>query len=168
MGSGDLPDAKTIADLPKDTTILVFDGGVFPDYLVGKGIVQQSQIEGGYDGTPARFVASDGKIAQQGFASAEPYIYENEVPEWGKPVAFQLIHDTGLEIYSQTMSTRPENVTKFADCFKKLIPIMQQADVDFAKDPAATNTLIVDLVKQYDTGWVYSARRRSTSRSSSR
>ena len=85
----------------------MFDGGVFPDYLVGKGIVQQSQIEGGYDGTPARFVAEDGKIAQQGFASAEPYIYENEVPEWGKPVAFQLIHDTGLEIYSQTMSTRP-------------------------------------------------------------
>ena len=77
-------------------------------------------------------------------------------PEWGKPVAFQLIHDTGLEIYSQTMSTRPENVTKFADCFKKLIPIMQQADVDYAADPAATNALIVDLVKQYDTGWVYS------------
>ncbi len=150
------PDAKTIADLPDSTTILVFDGGVFPDYLVGKGIVQQSQIEGGYDGTPARFVAEDGKIAEQGFASAEPYIYENEVPEWGKPVAFQLIHDTGLEIYSQTMSTRPENVTKFADCFKKLIPIIQQADVDYAKDPAATNALIVDLVKQYDTGWVYS------------
>jgi hypothetical protein len=150
------PDAKTIADLPDTTTILVFDGGVFPDYLVGKGIVQQSQIEGGYDGAPARFVAEGGKIAQQGFASAEPYIYENEVPEWGKPVAFQLIHDTGLEIYSQTMSTRPENVTKFADCFKKLIPIMQQADVDYAADPAATNALIIDLVKQYDTGWVYS------------
>ncbi len=138
------PDAKTIADLPKDTTLLVFDGGVFPDYLVGKGIVQQSQIEGGYDGTPARFVAADGKLAQQGFASAEPYIYEHEVPEWGKPVAFQLIHDTGLEIYSQTIGTKPENITKFADCFKKLIPIMQQADVDYAKDPAATNTLIVE------------------------
>ena len=150
------PDAKTIADLPKDTTLLVFDGGVFPDYLVGKGIVQQSQIEGGYDGTPARFVAADGKLAQQGFASAEPYIYEHEVPEWGKPVAFQLIHDTGLEIYSQTIGTKPENITKFADCFKKLIPIMQQADVDYSKDPAATNTLIVSLVKQYDTGWVYS------------
>ena len=129
------PDAKTIADLPKDTTLLVFDGGVFPDYLVGKGIVQQSQIEGGYDGTPARFVAADGKLAQQGFASAEPYIYENEVPEWGKPVAFQLIHDTGLEIYSQTIGTKPENVTKFADCFKKLIPIMQQADVDYVEGP---------------------------------
>jgi hypothetical protein len=33
---------------------------------------------------------------------------------------------------------------------------MQQADVDYSKDPAATNTLIVSLVKQYDTGWVYS------------
>ncbi len=34
---------------------------------------------------------------------------------------------------------------------------MQQADVDYAADPAATNALIVDLVTQYDTGWVYSA-----------
>lgn len=150
------PDAETIGELPDDTTILVFDGGVFPDYLVGKGIVQQSQIEGGYDGTPARFVTENGAIAQQGFASAEPYIYENEVPDWGKPVAFELIHDTGLEIYSQTMSTRPENVTEFADCFALLIPVMQQGMVDYAADPAETNALIVDLVTQYDTGWVYS------------
>ena len=33
---------------------------------------------------------------------------------------------------------------------------MQQADVDYANDPTATNALIVDLVTQYDTGWVYS------------
>ncbi len=119
------PDAKTIADLPDTTTILVFDGGVFPDYLVGKGIVQQSQIEGGYDGAPARFVAEGGKIAQQGFASAEPYIYENEVPEWGKPVAFQLIHDTGLEIYSQTMSTRARERHEVRG-------LLQEADPDHA------------------------------------
>ncbi len=154
------PDVETIGDLPDDTSILVFDGGVFSDYLVGKGIVQQSQIEGGYDGTPARFVTENGAIAQQGFASAEPYIYENEIPEWGKPVAFELIHDTGLEIYSQTMSTRPENVTEFADCFALLVPVMQQAMVDYAADPAETNALIVDFVTQYDTGWVYSAGRR--------
>ena len=128
VGPGDLPGRedhrrpRRLHDDPGTST-----AACIPDYLVGKGILQQSQIDGGYDGTPARFVADDGKVAQQGFASAEPYIYENEVPEWGKPVAYQLIHDTGLEIYSQTMATRPENVTKFADCFKKLVPIMQQA-----------------------------------------
>ena len=61
----------------------------------GKGIVQQSQVDGSLRRHPGRSSPPDGKVAQQGFASAEPYIYENEVPEWGKPVAFQLIHDAG-------------------------------------------------------------------------
>ena len=150
------PDAKTIGDLPDSTTILVFDGGVFPDYLVGKGIVQQSQIEGGYDGTPARFVAEDGKIAPAGLRFGRAvHLRERgagvgqarRLPAHPRHRPRDLLAD---DVHP------PENVTKFADCFKKLIPIMQQADVDYATDPTATNTLIVDLVTQYDTGWVYS------------
>ena len=71
------------------------------DYLVPTGVLKKEQIDGSYDGTPANFVSSGGKVAQQGFASAEPYIYQNEIPQWGKPVKFQLIHDTGYPIYSQ-------------------------------------------------------------------
>ena len=37
------------------------------------------QVDGSYDGTPAAFVAAGGADAQQGFGSAEPYIYEHEV-----------------------------------------------------------------------------------------
>src|SRR3954449_10434890 len=33
---------------------------------------------------------------------------------------------------------------------------MQQADLDYLADPATANDLILDLVDQYDTGWVYS------------
>jgi hypothetical protein len=40
---------------------------------------------------------------QQGFASADPYIYENEVPSSNKPITYQLIHDTGYP-YDQAPS----------------------------------------------------------------
>ncbi|MBN9606174.1 MAG: hypothetical protein J0G30_06145 [Actinomycetales bacterium] len=153
------PDVKTIADLgSKDVTIRVFPGGVYIDYFVGAGVLSADEIDSTYDGTPAVFVSEGGKIAQQGFASAEPYIYENEVPEWGKPVAYQLINDAGFPKYAAMVSVRPDDVTKYADCLKLLVPVMQQAEVDYydgtLKD--ATNALILELVDQYDTGWVYS------------
>jgi hypothetical protein len=95
-------------------------------------------------------------VAQQGFASAEPYIYQNEVKEWGKPVKFQLIHDTGYPIYSQAISVRAGDLQTLSPCLKKLVPIMQQAQVDFMNDPASTNKLILDLVTKYNNGWTYS------------
>jgi hypothetical protein len=36
-----------------------------------------------------------GKDAQQGFATAEPYIHQNEVSAWGKEVEYQLVNDAG-------------------------------------------------------------------------
>ncbi len=153
------PDVKTIADLGKaGTTIRVFPGGVYIDYFVGAGVLSADQIDSTYDGSPAVFVSEGGKIAQQGFASAEPYIYKNEVPEWGKDVSYQLINDAGFPKYAAMVSVRPDDVTKYADCLTALVPVMQQAEIDYydgtTKD--ATNKLILALVDAYDTGWVYS------------
>lgn len=152
------PNVTTIADLGKtDTKVLYFGGAAYmEDYLVPTGVLKQSQVDGSYDGAPANFVASGGKVAQQGFASAEPYFYENEVPEWGKPVKFQLIHDTGYPIYSQAVSVRSDELTTLSPCLKKLVPIMQQATVAYVKSPAKANALILELVPKFDTGWQYS------------
>ena len=35
------------------------------------------------------------------------------------------------------------------------MPVVQQSAVDFITDPTATNALIVDVVKQFDTFWTY-------------
>jgi hypothetical protein len=152
------PNINTIADLGKtDTKVLYFGGAAYmEDYLVPTGVLKAGQVDGSYDGTPANFVASGGKVAQQGFASAEPYIYQNEIKQWGKPVKFQLIHDTGYPIYSQAVSVRAGDLEKLSPCLKKLVPIMQQATVDYVNNPAKTNKLIVDLVQKYNNGWVYS------------
>ena len=101
-------------------------------------------------------MAADGKVAQAGFATSEPYIYENEVRQWNKPVKYALVSEAGYPFYPQALSIRAADKQKLAPCLEKLVPIVQRAQVDLA-NPAKTNELILDLVKQYSTGWVYSA-----------
>ncbi len=151
------PDVEDIAGLGKaGATIRVFPGGTYIDWFVGTGVLSAEQIDSTYDGQPAVFVSEGGKVAQQGFASAEPYIYKNEVPEWGKDVKYQLINDAGYPKYAAVMSLRPDDVETYSECLTALVPVLQQATVDFYADPAAAETLILELVDAYDTGWVYS------------
>ena len=154
----DVTDIKSLGTALKDSggVIRYFNGAAYMSYLIGSGILDKSVTDGSYDGTPANFVAAAGKDAQQGFATAEPYIYQNEVPAWGKPVKLETIHDTGFPLYPEAMSVRSGDLEKLTPCLKKLVPVMQQADVDYITDPATTNALILDLVKQYNNGWVYS------------
>lgn len=152
------PDIEGIADLGEaGVRTLYFEGAAYMDYLLGEGILTADQIDGSYSGTPEVFVASGGEVAQQGFASAEPYIYENEVEQWAKPVAFELIHDTGFPIYAAPLAVRAGDLEDLSPCLELFVPIVQQAQVDYVGDPAATNELILALVEAYDTGWVYSS-----------
>jgi hypothetical protein len=136
--------------------IRYFKGAAYMAYLEGAGIVSPKVLDASYDGSPAKFVGSNGKDAQQGFATAEPYIYQNEVGAWKKPIKFQTIYDTGYPIYPEAMSIRTGDESKLAPCLKKLVPVLQQADVDYIKDPSTANKLIVDLVTKYNNQWVYS------------
>jgi hypothetical protein len=152
------PDVHTIADLKDtDATVRYFAGATWMEYLTGSGQLREDQVDGSYDGTPANFVAAQGKDAQQGFATDEPYVYQNELPSWGKPVDYQLIADTGYPLYAVALSVRTADVTGQADCLKKLVPVVQQATVDYFADPAAANALVVEAVEKFNTGWVYDA-----------
>ena len=152
------PDVETIADLgTTDARVLFFEGAAYMSYLTGAGILQESQVDGSYDGSPANFVASGGADAQQGFASAEPYIYENEVDAWNKPVAYQLLHDAGYPLYASALSVRESELETLSGCLTELVPVVQQAQVDYVGEPGPVNDLVLDLVDEYDTGWVYSA-----------
>ena len=92
---------------------------------------------------------------QQGFATAEPFIYENEIAQWKKPIAFEVFANYGYSIYPEPLAVRADKVAALTPCLKKLVPIMQRAQIDFLKNPAPTNDLIVKLVDQYQTGWTY-------------
>ena len=77
------PNINTIADIGQtpDMKVLYYEGeSTFVDYLISSGILRAGQLEGGYDGSPAQFVAANGAIAVQGFATNEPYVYESSAP----------------------------------------------------------------------------------------
>jgi hypothetical protein len=150
------PNVKKIGDLKATgAKVRYFDGAAYMEFLVESGLLDKSQLDGSYDGTSALFVALQGKVAQQGFASAEPYIYKNEVRDWGKDVAFQLVHDAGWQPYSGPLAIRKGDLEELRPCLEKFVPIAQQAQVDFINDPDDTNQLILELVEKFDTGWVY-------------
>jgi hypothetical protein len=150
------PDWNIIADIGQtDTKVLYFGGDTYMEYLIGSGILKKSQLDGSYDGSPSRFVAEQGEIAQSGYATAEPYIFEKDVKEWGKPVKFQLVYDTGYPNYGSTLTLRTRDREKLAPCLKKLVPILQQAQVDLIANPGKTIPLVVQLAEDYKTGVPY-------------
>jgi hypothetical protein len=152
------PQFNIIADIGQsDAKVLYFEGDTYMEYLIGSGILRRSQVDGSYDGAPAKFVAAKGKITQAGFATSEPYLYEHEVNGWKpKPVKYALINDTGYPFYPQELSIRTADKAALAPCLKKLVPIVQRAQIDFLKSPEKTNQFIIDIVKRYNTDWTYS------------
>ena len=156
MWDPELADVDSIADLGRENvTVNVFGGGVFPQVFVAQGIWNEDQVDPSYDGSPARFVSEGGGIAQQGFASSEVYTYEHIYEEWGRPVEFQLLHDAGFQIYSQTLGVRPRDLESLRPCLERVVPIIQQAVISFDASPDRGNAVIVDAVEQYASFWVY-------------
>jgi hypothetical protein len=150
------PTVETIADLKAEgVTIRYFETGAYMQFLLSDGQVEESQLDGSYDGGPSVFIAEGGNIAQQGFASAEPYNYENVFTDWGKPVKFELIHDAGWETYAAPLAVLDSKKDELADCMAAFAPIVQQSTVDYVNDPATTNTLIVKAVNEFNDFWTY-------------
>jgi hypothetical protein len=143
------PNVKTLADIgqtAKDGQIRVFQGGAYIDYVVGKGIWKESQLDTSYDGSPSLFV-SKGDLFQQGYATAEIYSYENLIDGWKKPVATALTYDAGFTIYQSALSVKPESITKYASCLKAFVPLAQKALVEYMADPKPVN----DMLAAYGT-----------------
>ncbi len=150
------PDATSIADLSNEgVTMNVFAGNAWMDVFVNEGTVEASLVDPSYDGSPARFIAENGAIAQQGFASAEPFTYENVFEDWGKPVDYELIHDAGFEAYTQPLGIRSADLETLSPCLELFVPIVQQATIDAIESPDRSNAIIIDAVTQFDDFWVY-------------
>jgi hypothetical protein len=161
------PEVEEIADLgpagadagtiDSPVTIRYFGGAAYMDFLTGTGILSEGQVDGSYTGDPSLFIADEGEAAQQGFGSAEPYLYENEYENWGKPVEYRYINDLGWRNYAQSIATKPENIETYRDCFELLVPVIQQGAVDYLNDPARSNAIVLDAVDQFgeDFGWTY-------------
>jgi hypothetical protein len=149
------PGAQTLRDVAASGVPVLTSDPIITALLEKQGVISAAQVDTSYEGTPARFV-SDPRILQQGYVTAEPYLYEREITEWGRPVADQKLADYGYSVYPSALSVRADRLEQLRPCLEKLVPIMQRAQLDYLADPAPTNALIVELVEAYQTGWSYS------------
>jgi len=150
------PEFHTISDIGQtNTKVLYYKSATYMDYLLGSGILRRGQVDGSFDGSPAAYVASGGTIAQQGFATNEPYLFTHLLPGWHRPVAFQLIHDTGYPIYPEAVVVRRDKQAQLAPCLKRLVPMLQRAQVDYLTHPGPVNRLVVELNNRYKVGFPY-------------
>ena len=149
-------DFENFADIgDSGATVLYFGGATYMDYLIADGRISADQVDGSYDGSPVRFISEDA-LVQQGFATNEPYRYENEIDGWLKPVDFMLTHDAGFEIYQSAVSVRSGDIERYRDCLELIVPIMQEDLVNYFNDPQPINDKLDDIVKELDSFWTSS------------
>jgi hypothetical protein len=149
-------DFKSVADIGKSgKTVLAFDGSTYLDVFLAKGLITKAQLDTSYKGDPSRFVAANGQVVQQGFATNEPYQYEHELSQWDKPVKFLLVNDE-YPVYQSALSVRSDKLASDSACLSKLIPLFQQANLDYVANPTSTNNLLLDYVTQLKAGFTLS------------
>lgn len=138
---------KNVSDIRDSRQkVNVFDGAPFVDYLVGNGALDSSQIDGSFDGSLTRFISENGRLISQGFVTSEVYKLQHEIKQWsGKPVNYLLVGDE-YQSYNSQVSVRTDALESNSACLQKLVPLLQQATVDYAKSPDETNNTLVDVV----------------------
>ena len=147
------PDAKTIADIGKEvSTIYVFGDQSFMRYFVSTGAISEGQIDTNYQGN---LLLATEDAAHQGFVTSEPYKY-SVLNTGAIKTGYELIHDAGWTGYSQSLAIRKDRLEEFRPCLTKLVPIMQQAQVDYIASPERANEIIISTTATYDSFWTQS------------
>lgn len=147
------PNAKSIADIAKEvSTIYVFGDQSFMRYFTSIGAVNKDQIDTNYQGN---LLLATEDASHQGFATSEPYKYS--VLDTGAiTTGYEFIHDAGWTSYSQSLAIRKDRLEEFAPCLTKVVPILQQAQLDYINAPERANAIIIATTKTYDSWWTQS------------
>ena len=144
------PTAATISDIAKEVeAVSVYSVGPYVQYLVNAGIIDAKKVDANYKGD---FALATRDIAHQGFATSEPYRYRT-LESGAINTAYQLVHDAGWTSYPQNLAINKLRLEELRPCLTALVPIMQQAQIDFVGDPERTIATIVDVVTQLNTTW---------------
>ena len=148
------PGVTTIAEIANEVpAVSVFGDRPYMRYLVSEGVVPNDKVDTNYKGS--LMLATD-DIAHQGFATSEPFRYAN-LESGSIETAYQLVHDAGWTSYPQNLAINKLRLETLRPCLAKLVPMMQQAQIDFVASPDRTVATILDVVEQFDTTWSQSA-----------
>jgi predicted small secreted protein len=148
------PDANTIANIATEVpAVSVYRYGPFVQFLVEQGAIPFDIVDANYKGN--LLLATD-DVAHQGFATSEPFRYAN-LDSGAVQTAYQLVHDAGWTSYPQNLAINKFRLEALRPCLTKLVPMMQQAQIDFVMSPDRTVATLLDVVTQFATTWSQSA-----------
>ena len=147
------PEAKTIADAAQTIkSFYVYGDPAWMRYFAAQGLIQTDQVDSNYKGN---LLLSTEDAAHQGFATSEPYKYAN-LESGAITTGYQLIHDAGWNSYAQNLAIRKDRLDELRPCLEKIVPIFQQAQLDYIADPTRANAIILTTVATYDSWWTQS------------
>ncbi len=140
------PNLSTISDLiaatKKGAHIYVSSlQDAYVQYQISKGVPESAYI-GGYSGDLAKFATGNGMIIQQGYATSEVYNLEHNTPAWDKPVDFAFMRNYGLNDYDEVVEVAKSKYSAMKACLSKLVPMIQQASVDYIEHPQVVNQVL--------------------------
>lgn len=151
-GFKSIEDLKAFATSDKGKIYVSTIKRTFGLYLVESGVPATTFVEG-YRGDGENFVTNNGTWLNQGFLTSEVYKFEHG-NNWKKPIGYLAINDLGYRNYTGMLSVATGRLEELAPCLMKLVPLLQQATVDYAEDPAEVNTLITDFnAGGYGASW---------------
>lgn len=144
------PTAQTLADVAKEVkSVYVYGDPAWARYFVAQGILSKGQIDSNYKGN---LLLATEDAAHQGFATSEPYKYAN-LETGAVNVAYTLIHNLGWNSYAQNLAIRADKLEALGPCLKALVPILQQAQLDYIASPDRANSIIKAAVVAFDSWW---------------
>ncbi|WP_210245240.1 hypothetical protein [Martelella alba] len=142
-GFKSIDDLKVFAASDKGKIYVSTIKRTFGRNLVDEGVPEDAFIEG-YRGDLENFVTHNGSWLNQGFVTNEVYKLENG-QNWSKPIDYLLINDLGYRNYTGMLSVAKNRLDELTPCLTKLVPLFQQAAVDYANDPAEVNAVIYEF-----------------------
>ncbi len=136
--------------------ILHFPGTTYMDWLTAKGFIDASQSDPNYGGAPDQWIANGADFVQQGFVTNERYKYQNLI-EWKDgapaPIDYVLIHDLGWQPYPAMYTVLSDRLEELSPCLEVLVPVLQQAWVDYLTDPKPMGDGLVTITEAYNNYW---------------
>ena len=62
----------------------------------------------------------------------------------------------GYDVYQSSLAIRAGDLEKLRPCLEKIVPMLQQSQIDYFNDPAALNVRLDEIVKELDSFWTSS------------
>ncbi len=142
--------------LASGAQVLHFDGVAYVDYMISQGYMAAEQSNPSYGGAPTEWIAQGGNFFQQGFATNEVYSYEH-VYGWKDDapadVSYYTVKDIGFDNYAATMAINASRLDELTPCLTVLVPVLQQAWIDYLNDPTPIMDALIGVNETYDTYW---------------